>query len=94
MGLARLLTCMLAVGSLVLAVGCMLGVARSADRWPVYAVATVQAGLAHRPSAWVGRTVWVRGVAVIYSAHAGYYMPRGMCLYRVTFGFHRERFLW
>jgi hypothetical protein len=58
MGLTRLLTCLLAVGSLVLAVECMLGIARSADRRPVYA--------AHHPGAWVGRTVWVRGVAVIY----------------------------
>jgi hypothetical protein len=30
---------------------------------PVYTVARVHAGLAHHPDAWVGRTVWVRGVA-------------------------------
>jgi hypothetical protein len=33
------------------------------DQGPVYSVARVQAGLAHRPAAWVGRTVQVRGVA-------------------------------
>jgi hypothetical protein len=36
---------------------------RSAEG-PVYSVATVQAGLAHQPSGWLGRTVRVRGVAV------------------------------
>lgn len=30
---------------------------------PVYALAQVQAGLADHPRAWVGRTVWVRGMA-------------------------------
>jgi hypothetical protein len=35
---------------------------RSAEG-PVYSVATVQAGLADQPQAWVGRTVRVRGLA-------------------------------
>jgi hypothetical protein len=30
---------------------------------PVYRVAVVQAGLARHPDAWVGRPLWVRGVA-------------------------------
>jgi hypothetical protein len=36
---------------------------RSAEG-PVYSVATVQAGLAHQPGVWLGRTVRVRGLAV------------------------------
>jgi hypothetical protein len=48
----------------VLAVGvgmAMLGI--HPDQGPVYTVAQVQAGLAHHPQAWVGRTVRMRGVA-------------------------------
>ncbi|HWE62684.1 MAG TPA: hypothetical protein VHB98_13300 [Chloroflexota bacterium] len=50
------LICLLAVG---IAVACRTG------RVPVYSIATVQAGLAHHPSVWVGRTVHVRGVAAL-----------------------------
>jgi hypothetical protein len=59
------LTCLLAVGSLVFAMACVLAVMRAADRGPVYVVATVQAGLAHHPGVWVGRTVRVRGVVAL-----------------------------
>ena len=44
---------------------------RGPDRGPGYTVAQVQAGLARRPRAWVGRTVWVRGRAAITAAIAG-----------------------
>jgi hypothetical protein len=61
MRLARPLTCLLAVGSVVLTVASVHALMRSTDRGPLYSVATVQAGLAHHPDAWVGRTMWVLG---------------------------------
>jgi hypothetical protein len=64
MRLARPLTCLLAVGSVVLIVACVHALMRRTDRGPLYSVATVQAGLAHHPAAWVGRVVEVRGIAV------------------------------
>jgi hypothetical protein len=48
----------LAMGLVVVLIGGNRSVAG-----PVYALAHVQAGLADQPPAWVGRTVWVRGLA-------------------------------
>ena len=50
--------------SLILAAGSAVYAIRGAPHaGPVYSVAAVQAGLGRQPAAWVGRTVWVRGVA-------------------------------
>jgi hypothetical protein len=54
----------------VLAVGvgiAMLGI--HPDQGPVYSVAQVQAELAHRPAAWVGRTARVRGIGIFFCQH-------------------------
>jgi hypothetical protein len=56
---------MIAVSALALATACMLGALRPAQHSAVYSVAQVQAGLAHHPGTWEGRTVRVRGVAAI-----------------------------
>jgi hypothetical protein len=62
---ARLLTCLLTtIASLLLAATCALAVMRHGDPGQVYAVVQVQAGFAHRPGAWVGRTILVRGEVV------------------------------
>lgn len=63
MCLLRPLTCLLAVSSLVLLLGGALVLTRAPAPAPVYAVAQVQVGLANHPQAWLGRVVWVRGVA-------------------------------
>jgi hypothetical protein len=58
--------CLLALLGLVLTTSLSLAIIfaiRSAEG-PVYSVATLQAGLAHQPGVWLGRTVRVRGVAV------------------------------
>jgi hypothetical protein len=41
----------------------MLATGSQVSHDPVYPVAKVQAGLAHQPGVWVGRTVRVRGIA-------------------------------
>jgi len=46
---------------LVLIVGVIVAVQKRAVVGPVYSVAQVQAGLARHPSAWVGRTILMRG---------------------------------
>jgi hypothetical protein len=56
---------LLAPMGLVLAVGLVVAL-RGGSRGvagPVYTVAQVQAGLMDRPPAWVGPTIWVRGLA-------------------------------
>jgi hypothetical protein len=56
---------LVALLGLALASSVLLAVAAGSQvpHGPVYSVAQVQAGLAHSPGSWVGRTVWVRGVA-------------------------------
>jgi hypothetical protein len=56
---------MIVLSAVALATACMLGPLRPAQHIAVYSVAQVQAGLAHHPGIWVGRTVRVRGVAAI-----------------------------
>jgi hypothetical protein len=65
MGLARLLAILLVVAGLALATACALATVRRAPLGPVYAVAAVHAGLVHASDRWVGRTVRVRGIAVL-----------------------------
>lgn len=49
---------------LAIAVAVAVVMPRVSSSEPVYTVAQVQAGLAHDPRAWVGRSVWVRGTVV------------------------------
>ena len=51
----------LGAAGVAVAVGLVLAIPRFTVSPPVYTVAQVQAGLARDPSAWVGRTVLVRG---------------------------------
>ena len=61
----RLVLPALLIVAVVIALTAALLVGRAAAPGePVYTVAQVTAGLAHRPGAWVGRTALVRGVAV------------------------------
>jgi hypothetical protein len=60
-----LLLAALVVGSLVLGTWSALSAGRLRDGpHPLYSVATIQQLLARHPAAWVGKSVWVRGVAV------------------------------
>jgi hypothetical protein len=47
----------------------IIAVGSQVSHGPVYTVAQVQAGLADRPRAWVGRTVLVRGIAQLFVSH-------------------------
>jgi len=61
----RLVLPALLLAAVLFALGAALVVGRAAAPGePVYTVARVTAGMAHRPGAWVGRTVLVRAVAV------------------------------
>jgi hypothetical protein len=61
MGRARPLTVLLAVGGLVIAIGCVRA-GHAAERPPVYSVRMLRAALAQAPEPWAGRTLLVRGV--------------------------------
>lgn len=68
------------VGFVVIAGVVATLVARRVSPQPIYTVAQVQAGLAHHPRAWTGRTIVIRGaiVAAYYGpTSAGYQCGRG-----------------